>query len=65
MVNETGQEDIFKVDVKEMKKTFKFCTIGDEERWRVKMIKELADVRQGTLKIENYDREGPKMKFRK
>ena len=41
-----------------MKKTFKFCTIGDEERWRVEIIKGLADVKQGPLEIKNDDQEG-------
>ena len=34
-----------------MKKTFKFNQISDEEQWRVKLIKELTDVRQGALHV--------------
>ena len=44
---ETGETDIFKIDIKEIKKTFKFNKISAEEKWRIKLIKELTDVRQG------------------
>ena len=34
-----------------MKKTFKFNLISVEERWRVNLIKELTDARQGALHV--------------
>ena len=48
---ETGETDIFKIDIKEVKKTFKFNEISDEDKWRIKLIKELTDVRQGALHV--------------
>ena len=52
---ETGQSDIFKINIKEMKKTFKFNPISDKEQWRVNLIKELTDVRQGALHVVGED----------
>ena len=52
---ETGQSDIFKININEMKKTFKFNPISDEEQWRVNLIKELTDVRQGALHVVGED----------
>ena len=44
---ENGETDILKIDIKKIKKTFKFNEISDEEKWKIKLIKKLADVRQG------------------
>ena len=38
-----------------MKRTIKFNPISDEEQWRVYLIKELTDVRQGALHVVGED----------
>ena len=51
----TGQEDIFKVKKSYLKKDFKFCAIEDENKWKVEVIKELVNVKQGSAKLEVED----------
>ena len=50
---ETGLGDIFKVKVSDLKKTFKFVGIQNEDKWKVTMIKELTEVKQGSVHLEN------------
>ena len=49
---ETGQEDIFKVKVSELKRNFKFYDIQNEDKWKVTLIKELTEVKQGSVFLE-------------
>ena len=51
---ETGQEDIFQVNVKYLKRIFKFCPIQNEDKWKVIIIQELTDVKQGAAQL-NYE----------
>ena len=55
ILNETGQPDIFKVKISEVKKTVKLCELRREDKWKPEMIKELTNVKKGffTLKADN------------
>ena len=55
ILTETGHDDIFKVKVREMKKNYNFCAIDEENKWKVEVIKELTDVKQGSVCIEYED----------
>ena len=57
ILNATGQTDIFKVNISEMKKSFKFCEIQEEDKWKTTLIKELTNVKQGSISIEGEDQE--------
>ena len=50
---ETGHTDIFKVKVNEVKKSFKFCAIDEQHKWKVNLIRELVDVKQGSVLLED------------
>ena len=54
---ETGENDIFKVKVSDLKKEFKFCSIEDDDKWKVAMIEELVNVKQGSAQLEGEDGE--------
>ena len=47
----TDSDDIMHINVKEMKKTLKFKSIPDTEKWRIPLIKELTDIKQNRLEI--------------
>ena len=51
----TGQEDILKVKKSDLKKDLKFCAIEDENKWKVEIIKELVNVKQGKATLEGED----------
>ena len=55
ILTETGHDDIFKVKVSELKKKYKFCAILEENKWKVDVIKELTDVKQGSVYLEDED----------
>ena len=57
ILNATGQTDIFKVNIGEMKKSYKFCEIQKEDKWKTKLIEELTNVKQGSISIEGEDQE--------
>ena len=57
ILDETGQEDILEIKVTELKKTFKFWRTEEENKWKVEMIKELVNVKQGTLFIDDEENE--------
>ena len=57
ILNATGQTDIFKVNIGEMKKSYKFCEIQEEDKWKTTVIKELTNVKQGSISIEGEDQE--------
>ena len=50
---ETRKDDIFKVKVSELKRDFKFCAIGEGDKWKVEVIKELTNVKQGSVHIDD------------
>ena len=52
---QTGQEDIFKVKTSDLKKEFKLCAMEDENKWKVEVIKELVNVKQGSARLEGED----------
>ena len=39
----------------DLKTKFKFCRIHDDNLWKVKLIKELTDLKQGSVYIENHE----------
>ena len=47
----TDSDDIMHINVKEMKKSLKFKSIPDTEKWRIPLIKELTDIKQNRLEI--------------
>ena len=57
ILNETGQTDIFKVKVSEMKKSVKFCEVQGEDKWKPDMIKELTNVKKGSMFLEGENEE--------
>ena len=53
MKHETGHTDIFKVKVNDLQRSFRFSNIRKDDQWKVNLIKELTDVKQGSICLEN------------
>jgi hypothetical protein len=45
-------KDIFKVKTNWLKKDYKFCKIQENEKWRVSLAREIVNVKQRVLKID-------------
>ena len=43
--------DVFSLTQTVMKKYLKFCEIMDEDKWRVNMLREITNIRQGVLQL--------------
>ena len=53
ILGKTGHEcDLFSVTPNILKKNLKFCEIRNENRWRVNIIKEIVDIKQGILALD-------------
>ena len=57
ILTETGSEDILKLKASDIKRKFKFCEIKNEDKWKVDIIKELTNVKQGSAFIEDNEDE--------
>jgi hypothetical protein len=44
---------IFTLNINHVKKTLKFCEISEEDKWKVNFVKEIVDVKQNILQIDN------------
>ena len=53
VLNRTNETNIFNVKVSELKKQ-KFCELPENEKWRVKIIKELTNIKMKNLEV-NFD----------
>ena len=47
------KDNILDINTKHIKNQMKFCEIPKEEEWRINLIKELTDVKQKNLNIDN------------
>ena len=45
-------ENILKIRTSDLKNKFRFCKIDNDNFWKVKFIKELTDLKQGSVSIE-------------
>ena len=54
ILNKTGESDIFAVNAQKLKCDYKFAPIQPEDQWKVGFIKELTNVKAGTLEL-NHD----------
>ena len=50
-----GGKDIFKFNPLDIKKNLKFNTISEENAWRVNLVKELTNVKQNTLSLDEHE----------
>ena len=50
----TGKDNINDIRLKDLD-NLEFCTTKDEEKWRIKIIKELIDIRNKKVKLDNFD----------
>ena len=57
ILTETGSEDIIKLKTSDIKRNFKFCEIKNEDKWKVDLIKELTNVKQGSAFIDDNEEE--------
>ena len=55
VLDKTGGQDIFKINPLNIKKNLKFNTISEENAWRVNLVKELTNVKQNTLSLEEHE----------
>ena len=54
ILNKTGESDIFAVSPQMLKKNYKFAPIRPEDQWKVAFIKELTNLKAGTVEL-NHD----------
>ena len=57
ILDDTGQDDILRINVNELKRKIKFSSMENENQWKVAIIKELVDVKQGGMMLENEQKE--------
>jgi uncharacterized UPF0160 family protein len=55
VLDKTGGQDIFKVNPLNIKKNLKFNTISEENAWRVNLVKELTNVKQNILSLDENE----------
>ena len=55
VLDKTDGQDIFKVNPLDIQKNLKFNTISEENAWRVNLVKELTNVKQNTLSLEEHE----------
>ena len=55
ILDKTGEQDIFEVNPLLIKKSLKFNTITEENFWRVNLIKELTNVKQNILALDDHE----------
>ena len=51
ILDEIGKDDIFKVRVSDIKRKFKYVVLQEQDKWKVNMVKELTEVKQGNLNL--------------
>ena len=51
ILRETGNDDIFKIRVGQMKKNYSFCDLPATEQWKIDFVKEVVNVKQNILEL--------------
>ena len=52
VMDETGYDDIFAMKVEKIKESFQFCEIEENNRWKIDFVKEIVDVKQNVLELD-------------
>jgi uncharacterized UPF0160 family protein len=55
VLDKTSGQDIFKINPLSIKKNLKFITISEENAWRVNLVKDLTNVKQNTLSLDEHE----------
>ena len=55
LLDEAEEFDIFKINKSEFKRTFKFQEMSAEEEWKINLVKELRDISQNVLSLDDID----------
>ena len=53
ILNKTGESDIFAVNAQKLKRDYKFAPIQPEDQWKVGFIKELTNLKAGTVELNH------------
>ena len=53
MSEESDCEDIFEENIATIKKKLIFCDIKEGDKWKVDFVKEVVDVKQKVLEVDN------------
>ena len=51
ILRETGNDDIFKIRVGQIKKNYSFCDLPATEQWKIDFVKEVVNVKQNILEL--------------
>ena len=43
------------IDIIRFKKTYKFCHMKKEDKWKTSLVREMTDVKQGSLHLQSWD----------
>ena len=55
VLEQTDSENIFDVSPNAIKKEFKFCEMKKEDAWRVNLVKEMINIRQKVLTLDQNE----------
>ena len=53
ILNKTGESDIFAVNAQKLKRDYKFALIQPEDQWKVGFIKELTNLKAGSVELNH------------
>ena len=46
---------MFEIDATRFKKTYKFCDMKKEEKWKISLARKMTVVKQGSLQLQSMD----------
>ena len=53
MSAESDCDNIFEENIATIKKKLKFCNIKEDDKWKVDFVKEIVDIKQKVLEMDN------------
>ena len=48
----TGNDDIFKIKIDDVKKNHKFCELQEDDKWKVGFVKEIVNIGQNVCELD-------------
>ena len=55
VLDKTGTEDIFKVDVTKVRNDLEFCKTKQEDEWRLNFVKEIVNIKNNILNLDQNE----------
>ena len=55
VLDKTGTEDIFKVNVTKVRNDLEFCKTKQEDEWRLNFVKEIVNIKNNNLNLDQNE----------